>query len=336
MLIPFKQLSSQLTKQLASLYLIATDETFLAQQARDSIYQAAKQQGYGEKKLINFDSSTTWNDIFSSLQNFNLFSDKAVTDLRYPNVKFNAADSKLLETYLDYADGNNLIVLSTNKLSKAQQRSKWFKSIEKKAAVIQIWPISARELPSWLKTQFDKNQLTINSDAIQLLASLSEGNLLAAHQAVEKCRMLNFNRSITATDIAEVVSDNARFNVFDLANYMLQGDTKHVIRIIEGLRQTGTEPILVLWAIARELRLLIGMAEQIEQGVSLQQAISSEWQSRKPLVKSALTRLDLKQLLALLQSATQIDKMIKGLLPNNAWQQLTRIGLSIAGEKLPS
>jgi len=216
------------------------------------------------------------------------------------------------------------------KLTSAQQKTKLFQTISKTGAILSIWPPSLRELPQWIRSRLTSAKITASDESIQLLAEFTEGHLLATQQAIEKLQLLYPNQPIGMHEMASVINDNARFNVFDLANAVLLGEEQRVIRIITHLRFEGIEPTLILWVLSRELRSLIPMLEQHEHRIPMAQILQKEWQSRKPLLKAALSRLDYRHLLHLLQRASEIDRMIKGFQPGHCWNALTSLALAMS------
>src|SRR3989304_76441 len=90
----------------------------------------------------------------------------------------------------------------------------------------------------------------------ELLAHHMEGNLLAAAQEIEKLALLLGRGEVSLDDIEGNLGDNARFSVFTLADACLRGGAAAILRILNSLRAEGVDPVLVLWALAREARSL--------------------------------------------------------------------------------
>ncbi len=326
------QLQSHLkNNRLLPVYLVSGDVPLLVQETRDAIYATAQHAGYQQRELFTIETGFNWNTFTSMAENLSLFSEKTLLEIRNPTAKFDTAGANALMDYLENPPTDKILLIVTSKLTSAQQKTRWYKAIDKAGATITIWPIAVRELPNWIATRLQQANLQANADSIRLLAELTEGNLLSAQQAIEKLRLLYPNTLITAKEVAEVISDNARFNIFDLTNYALLGVQKRVIRILSGLQFSGTETTLVLWAITRELRELYSMTMQLEQGQSITQVIASQWQTRKPLLKNALTRLHSNQLNQMLQHAEHIDYIIKGIKVGRAWEELETLCLTLSG-----
>ena len=252
MQITLKQLPTQLDK---SLYLISGDESLLVQDARDMIVASLKKKGFTEKQLIHMDSGFQSEQLTLAVNNQDLFSEKKIIDIRNSNAKFDADSLATLEKYCAEKNPDQVVIITTDKLSAAQQKSTWFQLLTKNGCFIAIWPIAIDALPQWIVDRaHHKFSVKLPIDVARNLAFFSEGNLLSAEQALTKLQLLYGTAEITRDQLITVLSDHARFNVFDLSNALAQRNAKKVIRILERLEKTGEEPVLVLWSICRELR----------------------------------------------------------------------------------
>lgn len=322
------QLDAALKRELKPIYLISGDVPLLLQETRDKIRQAAQQAHFLQRDILTIDSSFDWEILQQRLQTRNLFSEKMIIDLRL--IKWEERVSKIILDYLDIPADDLLLMISIPKLTGPQQKTKWFKTIAKIGETIAIWPITLRELPQWIQQRLRVANVQANVESIQLLAEWTEGNLLATQQAIEKLLLLYPEQNITRNEMLAVLNDNARFTVFDLSNAVLLGDATRAIRILLHLRSEGIEPTLILWVLAREIRQLIHLFHQKEQGIPIAQLLQKEWQSRKTLMNAALRRQNYHTLLYCLQKASKIDKIIKGLKPGNHWNALESLAISIA------
>ena len=134
--------------------------------------------------------------------------------------------------------------------------------------------------------------MSIDGDALQLLCDRVEGNLLAAVQEVEKLKLLVTDSQITARNVTEAVSDNARYTVFELADTALRGDAAASLRMLHGLRGEGTEPTGGAVGPGPRDSHPSRSTTGLRQGPGRQQALSARrvWQNRIPLLQAALAR----------------------------------------------
>lgn len=327
-----RQLSSHLSKHPAlPISLIAGDVPLLVHEAASKIRRAAQLAGYEQRELFFIDNNQDWLAVQQAIENFNLFAEKSFIEIRHSKTKFDDLGITILSTFLKTLPDNKRILIITDKLTAAQQKAAWIQSIDRQGILVTIRPIYRHELPAWINERLKQAHLKADHDSIELLAELTEGNLLATQQAIEKLPLLYPQQTIDKKAIATVTTDNTHFTIFDLTNYALQGAQTRVIQVLQSLRFTGTEATLILWALARELRLLHELALEKQHGKPLAQLLASQWASRKIILQKALTRLSVEKIRGCIQAAEHIDHLIKGVTVGNAWQALERLCLTLAG-----
>ena len=336
MQINYQQLSQHLQNKLERIYLIQGDVPLLVQAARDRIRKKAKAAGFLQHELLIMEPKFSWEYFTSLTQNLSLFSEKTLIDLRNPNPKFDSKGLQILLEHVKNPSPDITLIISLPKLTQAQQKAKWYQAISKAGLCIRVWPINAHDLPRWLQQVAQHLKIKIDAAGIKLLAELTEGNLLAAKQALDKLRLRFADAPVGAAEVGAVVNDNARYNVFDLSNSMLTGNAEQSLRILNGLKAEGSEITFVLWAITRELRELIKLTQAKQSGGNINQLLQAQWAARRTLLQQALQRVNLKNLLHCLNQACQTDEMIKGIRPGNPWNHLSDLVLSLANSRFQS
>ena len=148
---------------------------------------------------------------------------------------------------------------------------------------------------------------------------------------MEKQKLRESDSRITAQTVTAAVSDNARYNLFDMADNALRGDAAASLRMLHGLRAEGTEAAVALWALAREIRTLYEVQLDCDSGKGIQQALNARrvWQNRMPLMQAALSRHDRDSLSRLLDQAFAVDGSIKGFAGGKPWDNLEDLVTSL-------
>ena len=334
------QLNKHLQGTLAPVYIVSGDDPLLCQEAADAIRAAARQQGYDERQVFSADANFDWGNLLLAGASLSLFAQRRLLELRLPSGKPGDKGAAALIEYCAKPAEDTLLLISLPKLDGSAQKTKWGKALIEggQCQFIQIWPVDAQQLPQWINQRLSQAGLSAQRDAVDLIAARVEGNLLAAAQEIEKLKLLAEGNQITVETVQAAVADSARFDVFGLVDAILNGEAGHALRMLEGLRGEGVEPPVILWALARELRLLAGLAQQFSQGVPLDKAFSQArppvWDKRRPLVSKALQRLSAQRWAMLLQDAQRIDAQIKGQAEGSPWTSLARLSLLMAGQRL--
>ena len=327
------ELKRHLERTLAPIYLVSGDEPLQVEESLDQIRKSAKDRGFDERIRMEVTNNFDWSQLQSAADTMSLFAQKRILDVRMPSGKPGDAGSKALIAFAAHPSADNLLILSARKLDPSSRRSKWYRAIESTGVSVQAWPIPAAQLGSWIRERARRRGLHMTVEAADLLSDRVEGNLLACSQEIDKLSLLYPSTSLDPVHIMESVSDSARFSIFDCVDSALEGNPRRVIRICQGLRQESVEPVLLSWALSREIRLLETIATEAERGVGISQALNKRklWESRKRALMSALSRHSAKQFQRMLRQLALADRVIKGAAAGNPWDQLTRIGLGLAG-----
>ena len=333
-----EQLQRHLLDGLQSVYVLCGDEPLLLQESTDLIRQAATKNGYSERQVHAIERGFSWDALIADSQALSLFAERKLVELRFSG-KPNAAAADVLIDFAQRPTEDTLLLITLPKLDAAAQKSKWFTALDNHGVQITVYPVDASALPGWLSQRAQSLGLRLPTEALQLLADRTEGNLLAAAQALEKLRLLSDGNDISFDTVASLVSDSTRYSVFDLADAVLMGDASRAARLLLGLESEGQAESVVLWALQKDLRALTLAAEQMSQ--SGQQALSSQalnqlgfWAKRQGPAQQALRRLSLIRLQRLTSGVIDVDKAIKGQSPERAWDALLRLTMAMAGRPL--
>jgi DNA polymerase III subunit delta len=325
MQINFQQLPAELKKKTCPIYALTGDEPLLIQEAQTLIRKHAQDNGFSQRELVFINHQFKTNSLRSITESSSLFAEKRLIDVRQQTNKIDKQTQEWLQEYCLNPAPDIILLISLNRLTAAQKKAKWVQSIANAGMLVTVWPIKPYELPQWIQKKLRHLNINADKSSIDMLAHFTEGNLLATHQAITKLSLLFPNQPITADKVKSVISDNARFNVFDFTQYALFGHFHKSQRALSQLKMSGAEPTLILWSLAKEIRLLHSIVYLKESSKTYNQIINSEWKSRQPMIKQAVSRCSLHTLEKLLQQCAQTDLCIKGLSKLNTWEQLSKI-----------
>ncbi|MGA8202982.1 MAG: DNA polymerase III subunit delta [Woeseiaceae bacterium] len=326
------QLAAALKNDLAPCYLVSGDEHLLVAEATDAIRRAARDRDFTERDLYIATSGFDWEQLRTSGSNLSLFAEKRIVELRLPTGKPGVTGARVIADLAENAGSDLLLIVSAPKLEGGGRTASWVKAIESRGAHIAVWPVEARELPGWIANRMRHAGLEPDRAAVALVADRVEGNLLAAGQEIEKLRLLLGEGRVTADDVAAAVADSSRFDIFKLTDAALSGDAARTLRILSGLRAEGSEPVMVVWAVARELRTLAGLADTVADGTQLGAAMQKMriWRNRQDQIRRCIGRHQRQDFRRLLRAAGFADQAAKGQNGADPWQVLTEIVLSLA------
>jgi DNA polymerase III subunit delta len=329
-------LDTHLAKPLAPLYVITSDEHLLALEAADKIRRAARTQGLSEREVLVVERSFKWGELLAANQSQSLFGDRKLIELRIPTGKPGKDGGQALQEYVGTLNSDNVTLIALPKLDWQTQKSAWVAALQQAAVYIDIPLVERAQLPTWIGVRLAAQKQSVDRPGIDFIADRVEGNLLAAHQEIQKLALLHPEGKLSFEQVQDAVLNVARYDVFKLNEAMLSGDVARLVRMIEGLKGEGEALPLVLWAMAEEIRTLLKIKAGAAQGKAIGMLLKEYriWGPREKLMEPALRRLKLSTLESALQEAAQIDKMVKGLrakaFSGDAWDALLQLGLKLA------
>lgn len=335
MKLDLQQLPDHLKNALQPIYLVCGDETLLVDEACDQIRNAAKTRGYDDRQIYQVEPKFDWQQLIVSTGTLSLFSQKRIMELRLATKQPSDNEGRTaLQNYAENPNPDDLWLIRSGKLEKSTQNTKWFKALEKAGVVTLIQPVSPVQLPNWIRQRMHSTGLRPTTEAVQLLADQVEGNLLAASQEIEKIRLLASTPEVDGEMITEMVANNARYTVFTLVDRTLDGQSESALRVLHGLKAESTEPQRVIWALAREIRLLIELTACLQNNRPASEFFRMQkppiWESRQRSLKQRQQRIPLGRLQTSLKRLLLIDKIAKGAATGNAWEEIERLLLSLA------
>ncbi|SFM58582.1 DNA polymerase III, delta subunit [Ectothiorhodospira mobilis] len=332
-----EQLEAHLEKGLAPVYLLSGDEPLQMMEAADAVRAAARARGHTERLVFSADAGFDWGRLREAAQSLSLFASRRILELRLPTGKPGAEGGRALEAYAAQPPEDTVLLVQCPRLEAKDRKTAWCRALEGAGVMLQVWPLDRSATEAWMARRLRQRGLNPTPEALRLLSDRVEGNLLAAAQEMEKLLLLTGPGELDAPAVLAAVSDSARFGVFDLVDAALAADAPRAVRILQGLRGEGTEPAVVLWALAREIRGLHRMAERGQAGEPMGQLLGAVRPPRRqPLVRAALGRLPEPALARLLAGCARADRIIKGLETGSPWDELLDWTLALAGAPVPS
>ena len=339
------QLSAHLAKPLRNLYVVHGDEPLLAQEALDAIRATARERGHTERSVhtvmgAHFD----WSAVLAAGSALSLFADKQIVEVRIPSGKPGKDGSTALQQLAELArqgGDDTLWLISLPRLDKATKTGAWFGALDGAGISIQVDPIERASLPAWLGKRLaaQGHQLEpgdAGQHALQFFCDRVEGNLLAAHQELQKLALLHPPGVLSFAQIEAAVLNVARYDVFKLSDAVLSGNLERAQRMLEGLRAEGEPEVLVHFALAEDIRALHRVQHAVAGGTPIPMALRENriWGQRERLIERVLPQMSPKRLTKLLQAAHICDGIVKGLRhddwPADPWLALQRLAFNLS------
>lgn len=348
-------LEPHLAKGLAGLYTVYGDEPLLAQEACDRIRAKARAEGFTERSVYSVERGFDWSVLLGASQAMSLFGDRQLIELRIPTGKPGKEGAEALKQLAGAPNPDVLLIVTLPRLDSATQKSAWFSALSEGGVALRIDPVERAQLPGWIgqRLALQGQRVAAGEEgrrALQFIAERVEGNLLAAHQEIQKLGLLYPAGALSLEQVQDAVLNVARYDVFKLNEAMLAGDTARLARMIDGLKGEGEAHVLVLWAVVEEVRTLLRVKRGLAAGKPLATLARENrvWGPRERLLGTAVGRVSEAVLERALALAARLDQQMKGLgaVPRGAlrtaaepppypWDGLFQLAMTVASPAGP-
>lgn len=295
-----EQLGGHLGRELAPLYVLHGNEPLLVIEAADAIRAAARDKGYAEREVLVAGPNFKWDELFLAAGNLSLFGGDKLIDLRIPSGKPGRDGGEALKRYCGQLPTGILTLVTLPELDWQTKKGGWFGTLANAGVGIECNAPPVAQLHAWIAERLARQQQSAPRAALDFIAAHVEGNLLAAHQEIQKLALLYPAGEIAAAQIEAAVLNVARYDIEKLRAALADNDAARCARVLDGLKAEGAAPPLVLWALANESR------NQCQ---------------RQPARRTAARN-------ALLHAA-RIDRIIKGVAKGDLWDEFLQLALRL-------
>lgn len=332
MRISSEQLPQHLIRSLAPLYTVFGDEPLLALEAADRIRAKARDDGYSEREVLTAEQHFDWSQLHMSGQSLSLFAARRILEMRIPGGKPGIEGGKALQELCSRPPADTVTIIQLPEIDWRSRKASWFEALDASGVMVEAKAVKRDKLPAWLAGRLQAQGQVADEETLEFITDKVEGNLLAAYQEVQKLALLFPQGGLSFEQVKDAVLDVARFDVFDLGGTVIAGDARHLARTMDALRGEGAAPPLVLWAITDEIRALDRVLRGLTAGRQLQQVLRDAhiWGPRQILIQRHINRCARPQIEAAIAHAARIDRMIKGLVRGDVWDELLQLGLRFA------
>ena len=315
-----------------SMVVIVGDEPLTKAECLDAVRQHARRLGAEERTSFQVERQFNWQTVTQFSQHFSLFSSHRMLEMHIPSGKPGVDGAKVLSELAKQPMPDTTTIVTLPTLDREGKNSAWYLTLIDKALVVELQDIHIQQLPAWIQQRLAMQEQSAEQASLVFMAQQVEGNMLAAHQEIQKLGLLFPKGALTDAQIKESVLNVARFDAFQLGEAMLEGDSARTVRILQGLQDEGEQAVAVMNPLIWLVRPLLRVKQAEAQGENLQSALSSArlFGDRQTLIKKAAQRLSLRQIEAAMQKLSEIDRMAKGVMQGDAWLEISRLCFGLA------
>ncbi|MDR2219068.1 MAG: DNA polymerase III subunit delta [Methylobacillus sp.] len=326
------QLAAHLERGLRPLYILTGDEPLALMESMDAIRRAARKEGHNERLTFTAERYFDWKQLKAGSQAASLFASRRLMEVHIPSGKPGNDGSKALQELAAALPPDTVTVITLPKLDKTGSGSVWFGALEKAGVIVPLNIIGIEHLPRWIDRRLQAQGQQADAVTLEFLANQVEGNLLAAHQEIQKLGLLYPPGKLDAEAVREAVLNVSRYDVFQLGDALLAGEVARTAKILDGLEAEGVQPLALLGVLGWLLRGVARVKLAESRGENLANAMQQAkiWGERQQQVRRMLARISLRQMQAAILKMAEIDRICKGVAPGKPWLELSRLCTGLA------
>ena len=311
-------------EQLSPLYYVAGTDLLLLRESAIAIASIAREHGFDEVVPMEVGSKDDWEMALLEAESPSLFAEKRLLDLTMKTDTIDRSSRTRLETYLANPQPEALLLVRGRTFQYRYRSSAWFRLLTKQAVVVMCDPLPAAQLAEWIANRARDRQLRLSRDAVEEIADLTEGNLLASHQEIERLHLAFFGSGEEITADMLNTQHWATSSPFELLDAACLGETNKMGKSLMSLAREGTEPLSIIGLIAAQLRRMHALA--------IGERINMSQRRLRPL-QVAYRRIGLENIKRLMMECANIDSQRKGILTGDAWNSVCSLLIGISGSQ---
>ena len=325
-----EDLTQRLASRLPSVILLFGEESLLIEENAQRVRDTTRERGFTDRIPLNADAGFEWGRLTGSGRTLSLFSERRLIELRLPSGRPGEAGTRAISEVCTTADDDVCLLVITGHLDGRAKRAEWVKALDAGGWVVEHRALTAAQFPVWFRRRLRDKGLALDRATIDSLCHFLEGNLLAAAQEIDRLALFaGGDGRVDAEAVSRGLVDHARFNAYAFVDACLAGDAQKALRVLAVLRKEGTEPVLVIWSLAKDVRVLVRIEHGLRNGGRKGALFKSHnvWSNRAPLVNAALARLGEAELARLTRQLARCDRVLKGREEGGVWHELEMAAL---------
>lgn len=317
-------LDAQLKKEVAPIYILMGQDTFLLSQCRDALKIAFQKKETGEidKKRFYPEDASGWDTVIQTANAYTLFHEASILDITWSKKTLDAKSKTYLKAYAENPNPHSLIIISAKDLT-AKQCTAFNK--HKNIVQVTMSTLNAGAQIQWIKQQLQQYPFKYTEDIPKRIQTCTAGNLEAAHQTIERLKLVHEpNTMLDSSAVQEQLVDEREYKLYEISGACLMGDTPKALDLVRRAAKDNVEPTLLLWTITQELRIL----EQLKAGTSFQAL--NIFSFKVPQYQKAERRLTRGVIYGLIQQSQLLDAQIKSGNSQQTWQATEQLVLAFS------
>ena len=205
-----QQLSQHLSSGLKPLYVLSGDEPLSQRECLDAIRAKARDLGFDERTSLTSDRYFNWAQIAEFGKAMSLFASQRLLEINIPTGKPGLDGSKVLQALAAEALPDTVTVVILPAVDWRDAKSAWYTALQQNSVFIELREVGPTQLPQWIASRLELQKQSTDTETLTFMANQVEGNLLAAHQEIQKLGLLYPAGAIAGEDVRAAVLDRGQ------------------------------------------------------------------------------------------------------------------------------
>ena len=264
----FKEFMRALDGGIKNVYLLAGEETFFIDKAREKILSRLGVDRTTELVTIDCDTKPALSDVINAIDSAPFFAARNVVLVK--NAAFFSAEKKSerLENILRDMQPTNYVIFTAK---AADKRRKLYKLIDKVGGVLEAEPLRPWEVDEWLNDKLKSLGKVMSGEARrhfnERLGILPEISLWYLENELDKVALNVAGKEIKAADLRRNMLAPPEVSNFALTDAIDERKPKKAIYLLKLQAKVPTKIPLVTTLLANHVRLLLRAKFFMAQGV---------------------------------------------------------------------
>lgn len=251
--------------KIASLYLLAGDETYLRDLAAQSIADAA----LSDTLLREFNEHTfnllgqSPQEAVAAAEQLPMMSSRRVVKITHFG-KLREEQEDVLARYVERPNDSTVMIFVGHDFDRRKKLSKTLLDL---CVVVEFPVLKDVDAKQWVRMQLRKMKLSIEDQALSELVELVGTDIQTLHSELEKLAAAAVNTGqISREIIEELIGRSRELSNFDLGDYIVARNRKRALETLHRLLDGGAYPVMLIGSIAGNYHKLALAREILDRG----------------------------------------------------------------------
>lgn len=248
------------TAQFARCYLLHGEEDYLRGIYCETLRKKLLEGPAAEFNFHRFNrENLDWDDVAAAVEAMPMMAQRTLVEVDDVDLykEPEAAREKIIAILEDLPDYCCLVFYyDTIEFTQDKRLKKLHSAIEKQVRIVNFRKLSTADLRAWIRRQAIKGGKDIDNPTSDYLAFVTDNSLSAMASELTKLTSYASGPVITTQDIDAMVEPTLTAVSFDISNAICDGDYERALVKLRELLAMQQDPILLLGAVAAQIRRL--------------------------------------------------------------------------------